>query len=64
MFFEILFTRSFTATTARVSEVNSRDVILFQIMVSSRNIKEITLATYFIKVTARLRKIRRVNRVH
>ena len=44
VFFEIFFIRSFTTTPARVSEINSRDVILFQIRVSSRNIKEATLA--------------------
>ena len=43
--------------------------ILFQIEVTTRNIKETTLARYFIKVTARpsftqLRVIRPINRVH
>ena len=45
------------------------NVILFQIEDFARNIKEATLAKYFIKVTARpsftrLRVIRRINRVN
>ena len=44
-------------------------VILFQIKLNARNIKETKLAKHFIKVTAhssftRLRGIKRINRVH
>ena len=69
MFLEMLFVSSFTASSARFSKFDSRKKILFQINVFGRNIKETTLAKYFIKVTARpsftrLRVIRRINRVH
>ena len=43
----------FTTSCARFSVIYARDVILFQIKVNARNIKEATLATYFKKVTAR-----------
>ena len=48
--------------TARFSKFNSQNVILFQIKLFVRNIKETTLGRYFIKVTAcptRLSVIRR-----
>ena len=57
-------------SSARFSKFNAENVILFQIIkVFGRNIKETTLAMYFIKVTAcpsftRLEVTRRVNRVH
>ena len=60
---------SFTTCPARLNDFDAGNVILFQIEVFARNIKETTLARYFIKVTARpsftrLRIIRRINRVH
>ena len=60
---------SFTTSCARLSKFYARNVILFQIKVNARNIKETTLARYFIKVTARpsftrLRVIKPINRVH
>ena len=66
---EILFVSSFTTSSARFSEFDSRNVILFQIKVFGRYIKETTLIRYFIKVTARpsftrLKVIRWINRVH
>ena len=67
-FLEIFFVRSFTISSARFSEFDSRNVILFQIKVFGSNIKETTLARYFIKVAARpsftrLRLIRQVNKI-
>ena len=61
---EILFVNLFTTSSARFSKFDSRCVILFQIIVFGKNIKETTPARYFIKVTARpsftrLRVIRR-----
>ena len=52
-----------------MGSLHAGNVILFQIKVFAGNIKETTLAKYFIKVTARpsltrLRVIRRINRVH
>ena len=60
---------SFTTSCARLSKFYTNNVILFQIEVNTRNIKETTLARYFIKVTARpsfmrLRVVRPINRVH
>ena len=60
---------SFTTSSARYSEFDARNVILFQFKVFDRNIKETMLARYFIKVTARpsfmrLRVIKRTNRVY
>ena len=60
---------SFTTSSARFSKFDAGNVILFQIKVFSRNIRETTLATYVIKVTVRpsftrLSVIRRINRVH
>ena len=59
----------FTTSCARFSVFYAGNVNLFQIKVNARHIKETTLATYFIKVTARpsftrLRDIKRINRVH
>ena len=42
----------FSTSCARFSKFYARNVILFQIKVNTRNIKETTLARYFIKVTA------------
>ena len=66
---EILFIRFLPTSSAKFSEFDSGNMILFQIKIYGRNIKETTLARYFIKVTARpsftqLRVIRRINRVH
>ena len=60
---------SFATSCARLIKFYARNVILFQIKVNTRNIKETTLARYFIKVTARpsftrFRVIRLINRVH
>ena len=65
----ILFIGSFTTSSARFSEFDTGNIILFQIKVFARNIKETTLARYFIKVNARhsftrLKVIRGKNRVH
>ena len=49
----ILFIGSFTTSSARFSEFDTGSIILFQIKVFARNIKETTLARYFIKVNAR-----------
>ena len=53
----------------RFNKFDVGKLILFQIKVFTRNIKETTLARYFIKVTARpsfrrLRVIRQINRVY
>ena len=68
-FLEILFISGFFTSTARFSKFDAENVILFQIKVFDRNIKETTLERYFIKVTTRprfmsLRAIKRTNRVH
>ena len=60
---------SFFTNSAKFSKFHAEKVILFQIKVFCKNIKETTLARYFIKVTAhpsftQLRVIRRINRVH
>ena len=65
----MLFASSFTTSSARLNEFDSRNKILFKIKVFNRNIKEITLMRCFIKVTARssftrLRAIRWINRAH
>ena len=54
---------------ARFSELDSGNEILFQIKGFGRNIKETTIARYFIKVTTHpsftgLRVIRRKNKAH
>ena len=48
------YVSSFSTNSARFSKFDSRNVILFQIKVSGRNIKETSLVRYFIKVTAHL----------
>ena len=68
-FLEILFISPFTTSSARFTEYDTRNVVSSQIKVSGRNIKETTLAKYFIKVTAslsftRLRITREINTVH
>ena len=68
-FLEIFLVSSFTTSSARLSEFDIQNVILFQTKVFGRNIKETMLARYFIKETAclsftRLRVIRRINGVH
>ena len=45
-------------SSARLTEFDTGNVVSFQIKVSGRNIKETTLARYFIKVT------RQINTVH
>ena len=54
MFLEINFFVSFTNSFGRFSEFGIENIILFQIKVFCRKIKENTLARYFMKVTARL----------
>ena len=49
----MLFIDSFTTSYARFNEFYAGNVILFEIKVNVRNIKETTLARYVIKVTAR-----------
>ena len=68
-FLDILFVSSFTTNSTRFSNFDIRNMILFQMKVFGRNIKETTLARYFIKVTGRpsfkqLRVIRQRGRVH
>ena len=68
-FFGYNLLSSLTTSSSRFSEFDIRNVILFQIKVFGRNIKETTLARCFIKVTARpsftrLGVISRINRVH
>ena len=68
-FLDILFVSSFTTNSTRLSNFDIRNMILFQMKVFGRNIKETTLTRYFIKVTARpsfkqLRVIRQRDRVH
>ena len=68
-FLDILFVSSFTTNSTRFSNFDIRNMILFQMKGFGRNIKETTLARYFIKVTARpsfkqLRVIRQRDRVH
>ena len=61
---------SFTTSSARFSKFYAGNVILFQINVFARDIKENMLVRYFVKETAhpsftRLRVIRQINnRVH
>ena len=52
-FLEILLVSSFTTSSARFTECDSKNVIFFQIKVFDRNVKETTLARYFIRLTAR-----------
>ena len=65
---EILFVSSFNTSSERFSKFDIRNVVLLKIKVSPTNIKETTLAIYFIKLTVhlrftQLRVIRRINRV-
>ena len=65
---EILFVSSFNTSSERFSKFDIRNVVLLKIKVSPTNIKETTLARYFIKLTVhlsftQLRVIRRINRV-
>ena len=65
----MLFISSLTGSCARFGKYYAMNDILFQIKVNARNIKEATLASYFIKVTehpsfTRLRVIKLINRVH
>ena len=65
----MFFVSLFSTSSAKFSESDSGNVILFQIKVFGRNIKETTLARYFVKVTARpsftqLRVIRPKNKIH
>ena len=60
---------SFSTSPAGFSKFNSGNVILFQIKVYARNVKEITPPKYFIKVTerpsfTRLGVTKRINTVH
>ena len=68
MFLEILFISSFTTGSAKFREFHIGSMVLFQIKVFERNIKQTSLAKYFIKVTAcpsfSLRVIKQINRVH
>ena len=59
----MLLIGSFTKSSARFSEFDAGNVILFQVKVFDRNIKGTTLARYFKKVTARP-SFTRLNRVH
>ena len=52
-FLEILFVSSFSTSFAKFSEFDAGNVILFPIKVFGRNIKETTLARYFIKLAPR-----------
>ena len=45
---------SCSTSSAKFSKFDAENIILFQIQVFGTNIKEITLARYFIKVTSRL----------
>ena len=65
----VLIISSFTTSCTRFSEFDSRKVILLQIKIFGRNIKENILARYFSKITLRpnftqLRVIRQINRAH
>ena len=52
-FLQILFISSFSTSSTKFSEFDAGNVILFQVKIFGRNIKETMLARYFIKVTAR-----------
>ena len=53
MFLCTFFIGSLIASSARFREFDVRNMILFQFKIFGRNIIEIALARYFIKVTAR-----------
>ena len=66
---EILFISSFSAGSAKFSQADAGNVVLFQIKDFGKYIKETTPARYFIEVTVcpmftLLRVIRRKNRTH
>ena len=68
-FLKNLFISSFTTSPARFSDYDVTNLILLEIHVYGRNIKETALARYSIKVTARpsfaqLGIIKRINRVY
>ena len=50
-FLETLFASSFCTNSVKFREFDTRNLILFQIKVFGVNIKETTLAKYFMKVT-------------
>ena len=50
-FSEVHFITSFTTSSARCSQFQAGKVVLFQIKVLGRNIKETKLEKYFINVT-------------
>ena len=56
IFFEILFISSFFTSSAKFSEFDAKNVILFQVKVYGRNIKGTNLAKNFIKVTLKFHK--------
>ena len=61
--------KAFTVSFSRFSEFDSRSVILLQIKVFGRIIKEIALARYIMKLSVRpsftrLKVISRIYRVH
>ena len=68
-FVDILHRLIYHHLPARFSELDAGNVVLLQIKVFGRNIKETGLTRYFMKVTVRpsftqLRAIRQINRVH
>ena len=50
-FLETLFASSFCTNSVKFREFDTRNLVLFQIKVFGVNIKETTLAKYFMKVT-------------
>ena len=69
IFLKILLISPFSTSPTKSSEFDVVNMMLFQVKVFDRKIKETTLAKYFIKVTVRpsftrLRTIRRINRIH
>ena len=61
--------QNMSTSSAKFSKFDAGNVILFEIKVFGRNIKETKLARYLIKVTShpsftQLRVIRRINRIH
>ena len=50
---EIILISLFTTSAARFNEFDARNVVLFQIKVFGRHIKEAMLARYFRKITVR-----------
>ena len=65
----MLFISSFSVSSGKFSELDAGNVVLFHVKFFGRNIKETTLARYFIKVTSRLsftrlRVIKQKNKIH